>query len=156
MGMSVKVLVWITAAIIVLAGAIYWAFSEAFGYGPFYEVDKKRSWNEVKYLPVIASIGHWDDLPFKETFPLKSNVLPLSIPKDEFLEILEENGFLTREKGGRCDVNEVGLSELKKYDTCAWRTLGPAACRYSYYVAANFEDNEMTEVVGLKSIFVCL
>ena len=150
-----KLFLKIIAILFLIGFAWFWMMAEFFGYGVGYIIDSKRSWNEVKGLPVVAAMGHWNKIPYQKSFPLKSEVFPQDINKAEWVKVVEASGFNVTEENDQCDVSIYAVDFLQKYDTCAWRVVGPLNCSYSYYVAANFENNKLSEVVGTRGNFIC-
>lgn len=136
--------------------ALFALFSEAFGWGLDYRMDSKRSWDEVKDIPVVSAMGHWNESPFQQPYDLKTDVFPLGTSEEKWIRIAESSGFEITVEDNKCKVGVYAIDYLKEYDVCAWRSVGPSACSYSYRVAANFDAGLMTDVIATKSHFICL
>lgn len=141
-----KLFLKITVAFLLGLLVFYWVLT----------MDSRDSWNKVKDLPVVATIGHWSEVPYQESFLLKSEIFPSDMNYGEWVKLVESSDFHVTEVNDRCDVNNSAVDYLKSYDTCAWRIVGPSDCRYSYYVAANFNDSKLSEVVGTVGAFICM
>jgi len=152
----VKLFLKITTGIVLIGLISFWIMAEAFGWGIGFAIDSKRSWNKVKDLPIVSAMGHWSENPFQETFLLEPNPFPKDIRKTEWVKAVEADGFKILENEGGCDIGVYAIDFMQKYDSCAMKIIGPRNCSYSYYVAANFEESVLTDVVGVRSHFICL
>lgn len=151
-----RLLVKITGVLLLIGIACIWLLFELAGWGVGFHIDSRRSWNEVKDLPIVSAMGHWSENPFQEIFLLDPNPFPNDINKTDWIRAVEADGFVILENESGCDMSIYAIDFLQKYDSCAMKVIGPSNCSYSYYVAANFDESVLTDVVGVRSNFICL
>ncbi|MEP6343331.1 MAG: hypothetical protein ABJ275_08450 [Maricaulaceae bacterium] len=119
---------------------------------------QKLEWKKLQSNPYIQSIGHWKDNEAETKVIIPSDIIPHNITYRKWRDLMENNDFTLHKNQEKCDLFNSAMEFLGDYQACAFKPVGSytlTTCNYWYIVAANFEDNLLTESVGTRFVFMC-
>ena len=102
---------------------------------------------------------------FIHSVGMDSYAKPAQVPQDVFgssTEVstwntrLENGGFISGTKDGKCNWGFRNAAFLNEYDTCAYRIVGPSSCKYVYLYAANIQDGKISDPIMTNFEYICL
>ena len=130
-----------------------WIIIVLFGIGA--EGRNDRAWERVKNDPFIQLIGRWRNHNYRKELSIPDELLPIGTSYQDWAMIMKSHKFTVEDDNNKCRWSNSVLPFLEKYDTCAFKNVGPSQCTYNYVIAAKFEDNHLKEAIGTYNEYIC-
>lgn len=130
-----------------------WIFISAFGIG--FEWRNDRAWEKVRNDPFVQVLGRWQNQNQRKELSIPNELLPIGTPYQDWVTTMKNNKFHVEDDKNKCRWSSSALPFLEKYDTCAFKNVGPSDCTYTHIIAANFEDGRLKEAIGTYNEFIC-